>query len=89
MLDNAAWEAYAKGSITLDTAQLDILRDDIEYVGSPRFGEKLEIQTWLDPFPSPGQECNQAPADHARGKSGGTRLLALVVESGGAKKMVA
>jgi acyl-CoA thioesterase FadM len=59
MLDNAAWEAYAQGGITPDTARLDILHYDIEYVDSPRFAERLEIQTWLDPFPSPGQECSR------------------------------
>jgi acyl-CoA thioesterase FadM len=56
MLDNAAWEAYAKGGITPDTARLDVLHYDIEYLESPRFGERLEIQSWLDPFPSAGQE---------------------------------
>jgi len=56
MLDNASWEAYAKGGITPDTAHFDVLYYDIEYVDSPRFGERLEIQSWLDPFPSAGQQ---------------------------------
>lgn len=59
MLDNAAWEAYAKGGITPETAQLDILHYDIEYGDSPRFGDRLEIQCWLVPFPSPGQEFSR------------------------------
>ncbi len=56
VLDNAAWEAYAKSDITPDTARLDPLRYDIEYAESPRFGEKLAIQSWLAPSPSVGQE---------------------------------
>jgi acyl-CoA thioesterase FadM len=59
MLDNASWEAYAKGGITPDTAQFTVLHYDIDYVDSPRFGERLEIQSWLDPFPSAGQECTR------------------------------
>jgi acyl-CoA thioesterase FadM len=56
MLDNAAWEAYAQSGITPDTVRFDALHYDIEYLDSPRFGEKLEIQSWLEPFPSTGQE---------------------------------
>src|SRR5256885_5085487 len=56
MLDNASWETFAKGGITPDTAHFDVLYYDIEYVDSPRFGERLEIQSWLDPFPSAGQQ---------------------------------
>ncbi len=59
MLDNAGWEAYAKGGITPETARLDILHYDIEYVDSPHFGDRLEIQSWLVPFPSPGQEFSR------------------------------
>jgi acyl-CoA thioesterase FadM len=56
MLDNAGWQACGAGGITPDTTQFDILDYEIEYLDSPRFGERLEIQTWHDPFPSPGQE---------------------------------
>lgn len=56
MLDNAAWEVYAKHAITPGSSRFDICHYDIEYVDSPFFGETLSIQTWLDPFPSPGQE---------------------------------
>lgn len=59
MLDNAGWEAYAKGGITPEAAQLDILLYDIEYIDSPRLGDRLEIQTWLDPFPSVGREFSK------------------------------
>lgn len=58
-LDNAAWEAYATGGITPDTAHMDALHYDIEYVDSPRFGDTLEIQTWVEPFPSSQQEFSR------------------------------
>jgi acyl-CoA thioesterase FadM len=54
MLDNAAWEAYAIQAITPDRAALEAVYYDIEYAESPRFGDALEIHTWLDPFPSVG-----------------------------------
>ena len=57
MLDNAGWEAYEQNGLTPDTVHLDILHYDIEYLDSPRFGESVEIQSWLDPLPAPGQEC--------------------------------
>jgi acyl-CoA thioesterase FadM len=56
MLDNAAWEVYANSGITPDVAAFDALHYDIEYAESPRFGESLDIYTWLDPLPSVGQE---------------------------------
>ncbi len=56
MLDNAAWEAYVKDGITPDTARFSVLNYDIEYVDSPLFAEKLEIQSWLHPIPYAGQE---------------------------------
>lgn len=59
MLDNAAWEAYATGGITPDAARFDALHYDIEYADGPRFGDRLEIQSWLDPFPSTGQQCSR------------------------------
>jgi acyl-CoA thioesterase FadM len=68
MLDNASWEAYAKGGITPDTAQFTILHYDIDYVDSPRLGERLEIQSWLDPFPSAGQECSRLQQITRRGR---------------------
>ena len=52
MLDNAAWEVYAKEGISPDTTQFDILYYDIEYVDSPRFGDRLDIQSWLTPSSS-------------------------------------
>jgi acyl-CoA thioesterase FadM len=56
MLDNAAWEIYANNGITPDSAAFDALHYDIEYAESPRFGETLEIHTWLDARPRAGQE---------------------------------
>lgn len=56
MLDNAAWEVYAKDEIMPPTARIDALYYEIEYMDSPRFGETLEIQTWFHPSPSVGQE---------------------------------
>lgn len=59
ILDDAGWDVCAQGSITPDTAKLEPLHYDIEYVDSPLFGEKLEIQTWLEPFPSAGHEWSR------------------------------
>ena len=59
MLDNASWQTYAKHGILPDTTVLAPLSYDIEYVDSPRFGDQLEIQSWLEPFPSSGQECSR------------------------------
>ncbi|GAC1435308.1 MAG: hypothetical protein NVSMB54_34920 [Ktedonobacteraceae bacterium] len=59
MLDNASWQVYAKNDLLPDTTRLSVLSYDIEYVDSPRFGEQLEIQSWLEPLPSPGQECSR------------------------------
>ena len=56
MLDNAAWEAYAKGGITPDTTKFTALHYDIEYIDSPRFGESLTIQSWLETLSAAGQE---------------------------------
>ncbi len=57
MLDDVAWEAYACAGIAPDVAKFDPLHYDIEYVDSPRFGDELTIQSWLDPLPTAGQEC--------------------------------
>jgi acyl-CoA thioesterase FadM len=59
LLDNAAWDAYATGEITPDTAQFAALSYDIEYIDSPRFGEQLTIQSWLDPFPTTRREFSR------------------------------
>ncbi len=59
MLDNASWQAYAKIGILPDTTTLRALSYDIEYVDSPRFGEQLEIHSWLAPLPAIGQECSR------------------------------
>lgn len=55
LLDDAGWEVYARSGLLSDRASSDILHYDIEYLDSPRFGEQLAIQTWLDPFPSADQ----------------------------------
>jgi acyl-CoA thioesterase FadM len=56
MLDNAAWEVYARVGVTPDTARFRLLGYDIDYLDSPRFGEELTIQTWLEPSQTAGQE---------------------------------
>ncbi len=68
MLDDAAWEMYTKGGITPGTAKLDPLHYDIEYADSPLFGENLEIQTWLEPLPVPGQEFSSIQQISRAGK---------------------
>ena len=55
ILDNAGWEALANSDITPTRARLTIRDYDIEYIDSPRCGEKLEIQNWFEPMPAPGQ----------------------------------
>jgi acyl-CoA thioesterase FadM len=56
ILDNAAWEVYARSGITPDAAKFTALHYDIEYIDSPRFGDSLSIQSWLERLPSEGQE---------------------------------
>ncbi len=68
MLENASWEAYGKHGISPDT-KLDILYYAIEYADSPRFGETLEIQSWLEPLPMTGQECGRMQRIVRDGKS--------------------
>jgi acyl-CoA thioesterase FadM len=58
-LDNAAWEVYRKAGIMPEAATIQAIEYDIEYVESARFGELLEILSWIDPFPSTGQECSR------------------------------
>jgi acyl-CoA thioesterase FadM len=61
LLDNATWEACAAGGLLPGPTVCDILSYDIAYLDSPRFGEGLTVQTWLEPFPLPGQAftCHQ------------------------------
>jgi len=59
MLDNTAWEVYARLGITPDTARFRLRDYDIDYLDSPRFGEELTIQTWLEPSHAPGQEASR------------------------------
>lgn len=59
LLDNAAWDIYARVDLTPETVKLEVLSYDLEYIDSPRFGETLEIQTWLEPLPTPGQEFSR------------------------------
>jgi acyl-CoA thioesterase FadM len=56
ILDNAGWEALASSEINPASARFTIRHYDIEYGDSPRFGERLEVQSWFEPYPSPGQE---------------------------------
>ncbi len=59
MLDNASWQVYAKNGISPNTTMLDSLSYDIEYVNSPRFGNRLAIQSWLESPSVAGQECSR------------------------------
>lgn len=59
ILDNAGWEVLTTKQITPAGAKFTILHYDIEYSDSPLFGEELEIQTWFEPFPTPGQEFSR------------------------------
>ncbi|HEX6481940.1 MAG TPA: hypothetical protein VF043_24115 [Ktedonobacteraceae bacterium] len=59
MLDNAGWEALATTEITPATASFKIRHYDIEYSDSPRFGERLEIANWFEPYPTEGREFSR------------------------------
>src|SRR5579864_2778980 len=56
MLDNAGWEALAAREITPAGARLAIRHYDIDYGDSPRFGDRLQVQSWFEPLPEKGQE---------------------------------
>jgi acyl-CoA thioesterase FadM len=58
-MDNAAWEAHAKAGVRPGTATIIALDYDIEYMESARFEDRLEIQSWFDPFPVPGMEFSR------------------------------
>jgi acyl-CoA thioesterase FadM len=69
ILDNAGWESLAKNEIVPGQALFTPLHYDVEYVDSPRFGEHLEIQSWFEPFPSPGQEFTRMQQITRAGKT--------------------
>ncbi|HET8911135.1 MAG TPA: acyl-ACP thioesterase domain-containing protein [Ktedonobacteraceae bacterium] len=69
ILDNAGWESLAKNEIVPGQARFTPLHYDVEYVDSPRFGEHLEIQSWFEPFPSPGQEFTRLQQITRAGKT--------------------
>jgi acyl-CoA thioesterase FadM len=50
LLDNAGWEAQA--AALPETGQLLPLHYDIEYLESARWGQELEVRTWLESFPN-------------------------------------
>lgn len=52
LFENAAWEILASRGLHPETTHLECLHYDIEYKASPRFGEALEVQSWLDPQPA-------------------------------------
>lgn len=68
MLDDAGWDACARAGLTPDTIRLDPLYYDIEYGDSPRFGETLTIQSWLDPIPANGQSFGRRQQITRNGK---------------------
>ncbi len=59
MLDNAGWEVLATTEIAPATASFKIRHYDIEYNDSPRFGERLEIENWFEPYPTQGGEFSR------------------------------
>lgn len=59
LLDNAGWEALAGSEITPAGARFTICHYDIEYGDSPRFGDRLEVQSWFEPLPEEGQELTR------------------------------
>ena len=69
MLDNAGWEALARSEITPALARFTIRHYDIEYADSPLFGERLEVQSWFEPFPAPGQEFTRFQRITREGKT--------------------
>jgi acyl-CoA thioesterase FadM len=56
MLDDASWESLSGREITPVQARLTIRRYDINYTDSPRFGDRLEIESWFEPLAEEGQE---------------------------------
>jgi acyl-CoA thioesterase FadM len=68
MLDDADWEALSARDITASKARLAIRRHDIDYVNSPRFGDRLEIESWFEPMPEEGQEFTRFQRITARAK---------------------
>ncbi len=68
MLDDASWHVYAQSGVLPGTAAFDVLSYEIEYVDSPRFGQQLEIQSWLDPLPSIGQDHSRFQQITCEGK---------------------
>jgi acyl-CoA thioesterase FadM len=69
ILDNAGWEALAGSEVTPAGARFAILHYDIEYADGPRFGERLEVQSWFEPFPTPGQEFTRFQYIISEGKT--------------------
>jgi acyl-CoA thioesterase FadM len=68
ILDNAAWEVLVGNDITPATHSFQPLTYDIEYAESPRFGEHLEIQSWLSPLPAEGQPFSRTQQISRAGK---------------------
>lgn len=56
MLDDAGWVALAAREITPARARLAIRGYNIDYGDSPRFGDRLEIESWFDLLSEEGQE---------------------------------
>jgi acyl-CoA thioesterase FadM len=69
LLDNAGWEALSTHGITPAGARLTIRRYDIDYGDSPRFGDRLEIQTWFEPLPKEGQDFTRFQRIICEGKT--------------------
>lgn len=52
ILDNAMWEVAARRSISPETTIFVPIHYDVVYEESPRFGDELEVLTWLEPLPA-------------------------------------
>ncbi len=69
MLDDIGWEALTTRGITPTSTRFTIHRYDIEYGDSPRFGDRLEVQSWFEPLPEEGQEFTRFQCITRAGKT--------------------
>jgi acyl-CoA thioesterase FadM len=69
ILDNAGWEALSRSEITPAEARFAIRHYDIEYADSPRFGDRLEVESWFEPFPTVGREFTRLQRITRAGKT--------------------
>lgn len=68
LLENAAWEVYARKGLQPTSIRFQLVAYDIEYGESPLFAEPLEIQTWLEPDPVNAQASTRYQTITRNGK---------------------